>query len=120
MKLFSFPQAVLEKAIHNRMLTLAPEHREWFAQRWAQKPYKKAFIEAKAMPLVTLLAKGKTCDDDGFAELMADWDVDFYEAEAAVLQPLVESEGLIKLMQSGMPPERKAKILEHLQRRPKN
>ena len=60
MKLYKFPQAPLEKAIAKRMLTLAPQYREWFASRWAQKPYKKAFIENKAMPLITLLAKGKT------------------------------------------------------------
>ena len=56
MKLYSFPQAALEKAIAKRMLTLPPPHKEWFADRWSQKPYKKSFSEHKAMPLVTLLA----------------------------------------------------------------
>ena len=56
MKLYKFPLAPLEKAIAKRMLTLAPHYKEWFASRWAQKPYKKAFIENKAMPLITLLA----------------------------------------------------------------
>ena len=63
MKLFSFPLASLEKAIHKRVLTLPSPHREWFTERWAQKPYKKAFVENKAMPLVTLVAKGKTLDE---------------------------------------------------------
>ena len=63
MKLFSFPLASLEKAIHKRVLTLPSPHKEWFVERWAQKPYKKAFVENKAMPLVTLVAKGKTMDD---------------------------------------------------------
>ena len=60
MKLFSFPVFAIEKAIAKRMLSLASPHKEWFAQRWAQKPYRKAFLEQKAMPLVTLVAKGKT------------------------------------------------------------
>ena len=68
MKLFSFPAAALEKAIHKRVLTLPPMHREWFTERWQQKPYKKSFVENKAMPLVTLIAKGKTWDDATFAE----------------------------------------------------
>ena len=38
MKLYAFPQAALEKAIARRMLTLASPHREWFAERWSQKP----------------------------------------------------------------------------------
>ncbi|WP_257645802.1 hypothetical protein [Ottowia beijingensis] len=38
MKLYSFPQAALEKAIAKRMLTLPPPHREWFADRWSQSP----------------------------------------------------------------------------------
>ncbi len=59
MKLFSFPAASLEKAIHKRVLTLPSPHKEWFTERWAQKPYKKAFVENKAMPLVTLVAKAK-------------------------------------------------------------
>ena len=84
MKLFSFPAASLEKAIHKRVLTLPSPHKEWFTERWAQKPYKKAFVENKAMPLVTLVAKGKTWDDATFAEAMQDWDVTFYEAEAEV------------------------------------
>ncbi len=62
MKLFSFPAASLEKAIHKRVLTLPSPHKEWFTERWAQKPYKKAFVENKAMPLV-MVAKGKTWDD---------------------------------------------------------
>ena len=47
MKLYSFPQAALEKAIAKRMLTLPPPHKEWFADRWSQKPYKKSFIEQR-------------------------------------------------------------------------
>ena len=86
MKLYSFPQAALEKAIAKRMLTLPPPHKEWFADRWSQKPYKKSFIEHKAMPLITLLAKGKT------------W----------------EGDGVIQLMQKNMPPERVQALLTKL------
>ena len=89
MKLFSFPLASLEKAIHKRVLTLPSPHKEWFAERWAQKPYKKAFLENKAMPLVTLVAKGKTMDDAAFAELLQEWEVTFYDAEEEVLRPLI-------------------------------
>ena len=72
MKLYPFPQAPLEKAIAKRMLTLPSPHKEWFSERWAQKPYKKSFIEHKAMPLITLLAKGKSWTDEEFnAELAA-------------------------------------------------
>jgi hypothetical protein len=118
MKFFSFPQATLEKAIQKRILSLPPEHKEWFGPRWAQKPYKKAFIENKAMPLVTLLAKGKTCDDADFEALMADWDVSFYEQEAAVLRPMIEGDGLMQLMQKNMPEARKQVLLDRLNRRP--
>ncbi len=115
MKLFSFPQAVLEKAIQKRMLGLPPEHKEWFGARWAQKPYRKSFIENKAMPLVTLLAKGKTCDDAQFDELMADWNVaSFYPGEAEVLRPMVEGDGFIQLMQKNMPPARRQALLDKL------
>jgi len=114
MKLFSFPAAMLEKALHKRMLTLASPHREWFAERWQQKPYKKAFVENKAMPLVTLIAKGKTWDDETFAQGLAEWDVTFYEAEAEVLRPLIEGDGLIQLMQKNLPPERAQALLERL------
>ena len=72
MKLFSFPAAALEKAIHKRVLTLPSPHKEWFTERWQQKPYKKAFVENKAMPLVTLVAKGKTWDEATFAEALLD------------------------------------------------
>ena len=41
LKLFSFPAASLEKAIHKRVLTLPSPHKEWFTERWAQKPYKR-------------------------------------------------------------------------------
>ncbi|MFZ1498743.1 MAG: hypothetical protein WAT33_02800, partial [Giesbergeria sp.] len=97
MKLFSFPAAALEKAIHKRLLTLASPHREWFADRWQQKPYRKAFVERKAMPLVTLVSKGKTWDDATFNEVLAEWDVTFHEAETEVLSPLVQGDGLLQL-----------------------
>lgn len=118
MKLFSFPAAALEKAIHKRLLTLASPHREWFADRWQQKPYRKAFIERKAMPLVTLVSKGKTWDDETFNEALAEWDAVFHPAECAVLSPLVQGDGLLQLMQKNLPPERAAVLLERLQRRP--
>ena len=81
MKLYPFPQAPLEKAIAKRMLTLPSPHKEWFSERWAQKPYKKSFIEHKAMPLITLLAKGKSWTDEEFNAELAAWTVKFYEAE---------------------------------------
>ena len=114
MKLFSFPAASLEKAIHKRVLTLPSPHREWFAERWAQKPYKKAFVENKAMPLVTLVAKGKTWDDETFSEAMAEWDVTFYDAETEVLLPLVQGDGLLQLMQKNLPPKRAQALLAKL------
>ncbi len=119
MKLFSFPAAALEKAIHKRILTLPSPHREWFTERWQQKPYKKSFVENKAMPLVTLVAKGKTWDDETFAQGLAEWDVAFYDAEAEVLRPLVEGDGLIQLMQKNLPAERAQALLARLEvRRP--
>ena len=119
MKLFSFPVATLEKAIHKRVLTLPSPHREWFAERWAQKPYKKSFVENKAMPLVTLVSKGKTLDDAEFAELLQDWDVKFYDAEEEVLRPLIQGDGLLQLMQKNLPPERAQALLAKLtERRP--
>ncbi len=118
MKLFSFPAATLEKAVHKRILSLAPDHREWFADRWQQKPYRKAFVERKAMPLVTLIAKGKTWDDEMFNETLAEWDVTFHEAEAEVLTPLVQGDGLLQLMQKNLPPERAEALLERLRQRP--
>ena len=117
MKLFSFPAAALEKAIHKRVLTLPPMHREWFTERWQQKPYKKSFVENKAMPLVTLIAKGKTWDDATFAEAMQEWDVTFYEAEAEVLRPLVQGDGLLQLMQKNLPAERAQVLLDRLNTR---
>ncbi len=118
MKFFSFPQAVLEKAIQKRIMSLPPEHKDWFTSRWMQKPYKKSFLEHKAMPLVTLIAKGKGCDQADFEELMADWDVNFYPSEAEVLRPMIEGDGLVQLMQKGMPEDRKQALLERLMRRP--
>ena len=119
MKLFSFPLASLEKAIHKRVLTLPPHHREWFSVRWAQKPYKKAFVENKAMPLVTLVAKGKTMDDAEFSEMLRDWEVTFYDAEEEVLRPLIQGDGLLQLMQKNLPLERAQALLAKLaERRP--
>lgn len=106
MKLFSFPAAALEKAINKRILTLAPEHKEWFGARWQQKPYKKSFIDKKAMPLVIFLAKGKTWTDEEFNGELADWNETFYPAEVEVLRPMIEGDGLIQLMQKKVPPER--------------
>jgi hypothetical protein len=118
MKFFSFPQAVLEKAIQKRIMSLPSEHKDWFASRWMQKPYKKAFLEHKAMPLITLLAKGKGCDQADFDELMADWQVKFYSAEAEVLRPMIEGDGLVQLMQKGMPEDRRQALLAQLLLRP--
>ena len=98
MKLFSFPLASLEKAIHKRVLTLPSPHLEWFSERSAQTPSTKAFVENKAMPLVTLVAKGKTLDDAAFAELLQEWEVTFYDAEEEVLRPLIQGDGLLLLL----------------------
>ena len=106
MKLFSFPASSLEKAIPKRILTLSPEHKEWFSARWQQKPYKKAFLENKAMPLVVCLAKGKTWTDEEFTTEISNWDVKFYPAEVEVLRPMIEGDGLIQLMQKRVPEER--------------
>jgi hypothetical protein len=114
MKLYSFPQSALEKAIAKRTLTLPAPYREWFTERWAQKPYKKSFIEHKAMPLVTLLAKGKTWSDEEWTEALAEWTVKFYDAEAEVLRPLVEGDGLLQLMQRNLPPARVQALLDKL------
>lgn len=117
MKLFSFPMFAVEKAIAKRMLSLQSPHKEWFAQRWAQKPYRKAFIENKAMPLVTLLAKGKTWDDETFNTALAAFDVMFYPAETEVLRPMIEGDGLLQLMQKNVPTERLQALLNHLDSR---
>ncbi|MDR2129526.1 MAG: hypothetical protein LBP52_10765 [Burkholderiaceae bacterium] len=116
MKLYAFPQSALEKAIAKRMLVLPAPHRDWFAERWGQKPYKKSFLENKAMPLITLLAKGKTWDQETFDSELAGWTAKFYDAEVEVLRPMIEGDGLIQLMQKNMPPERVQAILEKLQR----
>jgi hypothetical protein len=117
MKLFSFPVFALEKAIAKRMLSLQAPHKEWFAQRWSQKPYRKAFIENKTLPLVTLLAKGKTWDDETFNTELAAWDVMFHAAEAEVLRPMIEGDGLLQLMQKNVPAERVQALLSHLDSR---
>lgn len=114
MKLFSFPVFAVEKAIAKRMLSLQSPHKEWFAQRWAQKPYRKSFVEHKAMPLVTLLAKGKNWDDDTFNAELTAWDALFYPAEAEVLRPMIEGDGLLQLMQKNIPAERVQALLSHL------
>lgn len=114
MKLFSFPAFAVEKAIAKRMLTLPPPHKEWFSQRWAQKPYRKAFVEHKAMPLVTLLAKGKTWDDETFAQELQAWDAPFHASEVEVLRPIIEGDGLLQLMQKNVPAERIASLLARL------
>jgi hypothetical protein len=116
MKLHAFPQAALEKAISRRVLTLEPPHKAWFGERWAQKPYKKSFLEHKAMPLVTLLAKGKNWSDEQFRSELGGWEARFYDAEAEVLRPLVQGDGLLQLMQKAMPPERRQALLDKLER----
>ncbi|MCB2039262.1 MAG: hypothetical protein KDF56_20410 [Ottowia sp.] len=117
MRLFSFPVFAIEKAISKRMLTLEAPYKDWFAQRWAQKPYHKSFLENKAMPLVTLVAKGKTWDDETFNTELSAWDVNFYPAEVEVLRPIVEGDGLLQLMQKNVPAERVQALLNHLETR---
>jgi hypothetical protein len=114
MKLYPFPQAPLEKAIAKRMMGLPSPHKEWFAERWSQKPYKKSFIEHKAMPLITLVAKGKTLSDDEWNGALAEWTVKFYDAEAEVLRPMVEGDGLLQLMQKNVPAARVQALLDKL------
>ena len=114
MKLFSFPAAALEKAIHKRVLTLPSPHKEWFTERWQQKPYKKSFLDNKALPLVTIVAKCKSMEDEEFNQLMAEWDAKFYEAEAEVLRPMVQGDGLLQLMQKNLPEARVLAILNKL------
>ena len=115
MKLFGFPAFAVEKAITKRMLTLVSPHKEWFAQRWAQKPYRKSFVEKKATPLVTLLAKGKTWDDETFNTEMTAWDALFHASEIEVLRPLIEGDGLLQLMQKNVPAERIEALLAKLE-----
>ncbi|MEG0922327.1 MAG: hypothetical protein RSD57_15970 [Comamonas sp.] len=114
MKLFSFPVATLEKAVSKRIMTLSPEHKDWFMARWQQKPYKKSFLDNKALPLVTIVAKCKTMEDEEFNQLMAEWDVKFYEAEAEVLRPMVQGDGLLQLMQKNLPEARVQALLNKL------
>lgn len=66
------------------------------------------------MPLITLLAKGKTWDEETFNSELSAWDVKFYDAEAEVLRPMVEGDGVIQLMQKNMPPERVQALLTKL------
>ena len=49
---------------------------------------------------------------------LAEWDVTFHEAEAEVLTPLVQGDGLLQLMQKNLPPERAEALLERLRHRP--
>ena len=114
MKLYSFPIPALEKAINKRVLTLVSPHREWFSDRWTQKPYKKSFLDNKALPLVTIVAKCKTMEDEEFTQVMAEWDAKFYEAEAEVLRPMVQGDGLLQLMQKNLPEARVQAILNKL------
>lgn len=116
MKLYPFPRAVLEKAIAQRMMTLSEQHRQWFSAHWSQKPYKKSFIETKAMPLITLMAKGKNWPQEEFDNMLTQWDVEFHEAEAYVLYPIIEGGGALQLMQKHMPEERKAALTARLGR----
>ena len=118
MKLYSFPLASLEKAINKRLLTLAPEHKEWFTNRWQQKPYKKAFLENKAMPLVYCLAKCKNWSDEEFKTELEQWDATFYPAEVEILRPMIQGDGLIQLMQKKVPPERMQALLQKLEQNP--
>jgi hypothetical protein len=113
-KLFSFPVATLEKAISKRIMTLSPEHKEWFMARWQQKPYKKSFLDNKALPLVTIVSKCKSMSDEDFDQVMAEWDAKFYEAEAQVLRPMVQGDGLLQLMQKNLPEARVLAILNKL------
>ncbi|WP_257645803.1 hypothetical protein [Ottowia beijingensis] len=66
------------------------------------------------MPLITLLAKGKTWDEETFNSELSAWGVKFYDAEAEVLRPMVEGDGVIQLMQKNMPPERVQALLTKL------
>ncbi|SHF73577.1 hypothetical protein SAMN02745117_02511 [Lampropedia hyalina DSM 16112] len=117
MRLFSFPTAALEKAVAKRVLTLEPVARDWFTERWAQKPYKKSFLEKKAVPLVIFIAKGKNWSDAEFEDELQSWDVNFYPVEIDVLRPIAEGDGMLQLMQKKVQPERLEKLLQHMQSR---
>jgi hypothetical protein len=67
------------------------------------------------MPLVTLLAKGKSWDDETFNAEMAVWDATFYPAEVEVLRPMIEGDGLLQLMQKNVPAERIQALLNKLE-----
>jgi hypothetical protein len=71
-------------------------------------------MEHKAMPLVTLLAKGKTWSEEEWDKALAEWDAKFYDAESEVLRPLVEGDGLLQLMQKNLPPARAQALLDKL------
>lgn len=58
--------------------------------------------------------KGKTWDEETFNSELSAWDVKFYDAEAEVLRPMVEGDGVIQLMQKNMPPERVQALLTKL------
>ena len=57
---------------------------------------------------------GKTWDEETFNSELSAWDVKFYDAEAEVLRPMVEGDGVIQLMQKNMPPERVQALLTKL------
>ncbi|MFP5485265.1 MAG: hypothetical protein ACLGHV_06320, partial [Gammaproteobacteria bacterium] len=50
-------------------------------------------------------------------EAMQEWDVTFYDAEAEVLRPLVQGDGLLQLMQKNLPAERAQALLDKLNTR---
>jgi len=48
---------------------------------------------------------------------MQEWDVTFYDAEAEVLRPLIQGDGLLQLMQKNLPAERAQALLDKLNAR---
>jgi len=48
---------------------------------------------------------------------MAAWDVRFHDAEAEVLRPLIQGDGLLQLMQKAVPAERAQALLDKLNQR---
>jgi len=58
--------------------------------------------------------QGKTWDDETFNAELAAWNAPFYPAEAEVLRPIIEGDGLLQLMQKNVPAERIQALLTQL------
>ena len=93
MKLFSFPAASLEKAIHKRILTLPSPHKEWFTERWAQSPT-KGVCGKQGHAARDLGGQRQNLGRRHVCRSHAGLGRHLYEAEAEVLRPLIQGDGL--------------------------